>query len=235
MTAGMAQGGVAERLADVRRRIAAAAARVGRLPDEVTLVAVSKTVPAAVVQAAVAAGQRVFGENRVQEALAKAPAAGPDTRWHLVGHLQRNKSRAAAGLFTVVESLDSAELAEALDRHAGELGRRLRVLVQVKLAAEAAKSGVTPEEAPRLIERAANLPYLELAGLMTIPPPPETPDASRPWFARLRELRESWDGHCCPRGTLGQLSMGMSADFEAAVEEGATIVRVGSVLFGPRD
>jgi pyridoxal phosphate enzyme (YggS family) len=176
----------------------------------------------------------VFGENRVQEALGKAPVLGPGVVWHLIGHLQRNKARAAAGLFTVVESLDSAELAEELDRRAGEQGRRLRVLVQLNLAAEASKSGVAPGQAPQLIERALRLPHLELAGLMTIPPPPKTPEGSRPWFRRLRELRELWDGDCCSRGTLRELSMGMSADFEVAIEEGATIVRVGSVLFGPR-
>jgi pyridoxal phosphate enzyme (YggS family) len=214
--------------------MAAAAARAGRLPEEVTLVAVTKTVPAPIVQAAVAAGQRSFGENRVQEALAKAPVVGPGVSWHLIGHLQRNKAKAAAELFAVVETLDSIELAEELDRRAAGLGRRLRVLVQVKLAEESTKSGVEPEAAPALLERAAGLGNLELAGLMTIPPPPRRPGDSRPWFARLRELRQRWDGVCCPRGTLRELSMGMSADFEVAIEEGATIVRVGSLLFGSR-
>lgn len=234
MAAGAAPDEVAGRLADARRRIAAAAARAGRQPEDVTLVAVTKTVPAPLVRAAAAAGQTVFGENRVQEALAKAPIVGPGVSWHLIGHLQRNKAKAAAGLFAVVESLDSVELAEELDRRAGEQGRRLRVLVQVKLSEEATKSGVAPEAAPLLLERAAGLPHLELTGLMTIPPPPRRPEDSRPWFARLRELRERWDGVCCPSGTLRDLSMGMSADFEVAIGEGATIVRIGSVLFGPR-
>jgi pyridoxal phosphate enzyme (YggS family) len=218
----------------VRARIGRAAARSGRLPGEITLVAVSKTVTAELVAAAAAAGQRVFGENRVQEALGKVEACGPGLAWHLIGHLQRNKARVAARLFEVVESVDSPALALELDRHAGEAGRRLRVLVQVKLAEEATKSGVDLRGAPSLVESVARLPNLELAGLMTIPPPPGKPEDSRPWFARLREMRDLWDGTCCPRGTLQELSMGMSADYETAIEEGATIVRVGSVIFGSR-
>ena len=225
---------IAERLAEVRRRIAAAAIRSGRLAGDITLVAVSKTVPARIVAAAVTAGQRVFGESRVQEALGKVEVCGPGLAWHLIGHLQRNKAKVAVQLFDLVESLDSVDLAVDLDRRAAEAGRRLRVLVQVKLAEEATKSGVAPGEAPALIEAAARLPNLELTGLMAIPPPPQTPADSRPWFARLRELRDRWDGACCPRGTLRELSMGMSADYEVAVEEGATIVRVGSTIFGAR-
>jgi pyridoxal phosphate enzyme (YggS family) len=218
----------------VRARIAAAAVRSGRPADAVALVAVSKTVPAAVVQEAVAAGQRLFGENRVQEAAAKAPALGPGIEWHLIGHLQGNKAKAAVGLFSVVESLDSPALAAELDRRAGQAGRRLRVLVQVRLGDEPTKSGAPPADAPALVELAAGLPHLELAGLMTIPPPPAVPEDSRRWFAALRELRERWDGAHCPPGTLRELSMGMSADYEVAVEEGATIVRVGSEIFGER-
>lgn len=227
-------GQVAARLEEVRARIGSSASRAGRSPGEITLVAVSKTVPAAVVAAAAAAGQRVFGENRVQEALGKAEACGPGLVWHLVGHLQSNKTRAAARLFELVESLDSTALARELDRRAGEEGRRLRVLVQVKLGEEATKSGVAERDAPALIETAARLPNLELAGLMAIPPPPVNAEDSRPWFARLRGMRDRWDGECCPRGTLRELSMGMSADYEVAIEEGATIVRVGSVIFGER-
>ena len=226
--------GIAARLAEVRVRIAEAEARAGRSPGGVLLVAVSKTVPPAAVAAAVAAGQRVFGENRVQEAVAKAAACGPGPVWHLIGHLQRNKAKEAARLFDVVESLDSSELAGDLDRRAREAGRRLRVLVQVKLGGEATKSGVVPEAAPALIEAAARLPHLDVAGLMTIPPPSPTPEGSRPWFALLRELRERWDGTCCPRGTLRELSMGMSDDYEVAIDEGATIVRVGTAIFGSR-
>jgi hypothetical protein len=225
---------VAERLAEVRGRIAGAAARAGRRPEEVLLVAVSKTVPAPVVARAFAAGQRVFGENRVQETSGKAAACSPEISWHLIGHLQRNKAKAAARLFDVVESLDSIDAAVDLDRRAAEAGRRLRVLVQVMVAAEATKSGVAPQAAPALIEAAVRLPHLELAGLMTIPPPSGTPEGSRRWFALLRTLRDRWDGVCCPRGTLRELSMGMSADYEVAIGEGATIVRVGSAIFGAR-
>lgn len=225
---------VAEHLAEVRARIGRAAARSGRLPEGITLVAVTKTVPAQLVAAAMAAGQRVFGENRVQEALGKRDVCGPGVAWHLIGHLQGNKAKAAARIFDVVESLDSPGLAVELDRRAGEEGRRLRVLVQVKLAEETTKSGVVHRDAPALIETVGRLPNLDLAGLMTIPPPPGDPEDSRPWFARLRAMRDLWDGTCCPRGTLRELSMGMSADFEVAIEEGATIVRVGSVIFGVR-
>ena len=225
---------IAARLAEVRARIGRAATRSGRLPGEITLVAVSKTVSAQLVAAAVAAGQRVFGENRVQEALGKAAACGPGLAWHLIGHLQSNKAKAAVRFFDVVESLDSPGLAAELDRRAGEQGRRLRVLVQVKLAEEAGKSGVAQREAPALVETVARLPNLELAGLMTIPPPPEKPEDSRVWFERLRGMRDRWDGECCPPGALRELSMGISADYEVAIEEGATIVRIGSVLFGAR-
>lgn len=226
--------GIAARLAEVRARIGAAAVRAGRRPGDVLLVAVSKTVPVAAVAAAVAAGQRVFGESRVQEAAAKSAVCGPGVAWHLIGHLQRNKAKAAAGLFDVVESLDSPELAAELERRAQEAGRRLRVLVQVKLGDEPTKSGVAPAAAPALIETAARLPHLDLAGLMTIPPLSAAPEDSRRWFALLRGLRESWDGTWCPRGTLRELSMGMSGDYEVATEEGATIVRVGSAIFGSR-
>ena len=225
---------VAGRLDEVRARMGAAALRAGRRPEEVLLVAVTKTVPASVVAAALAAGQRVFGENRVQEALAKAAACGPGATWHLIGHLQGNKAKPAARLFDVVESLDSPGLAAELDRRAREAGRRLRVLIQVKVGDEPTKSGVPPGEAPALIEAASRLPGLEVAGLMAIPPPSAAAGDSRRWFALLRALRERWDGACCPRGTLRELSMGMSDDYEVAIEEGATIVRVGSALFGPR-
>lgn len=233
--AGKAEGEIAARLAEVRARIGRAATRAGRLPAEITLVAVSKTVSAHIVASAAAAGQQVFGENRVQEALEKARVSGPGLTWHLIGHLQSNKAKAAARLFDVVESLDSPALARELDRRAGEQGRCLRVLVQVKLAEETGKSGIALQQAPSLVETVARLPHLELVGLMTIPPPFENPEDSRPWFARLRGLRDLWDGRNCPRGTLRELSMGMSADYEVAIEEGATVVRVGSSIFGARN
>jgi len=229
-----AAGGIAARLAAVRANIDSACVRAGRPFGEVTLVAVSKSVPAAFVAAAVAAGQRVFGENRVQEALGKSALCGPGVAWHLIGHLQSNKAKPAAQLFAVVQSVDSTGIARELDRRAGEAGRRLRVLVQVKLAAEATKSGVALQEAPSLITAVERLPNLELAGLMTIPPPSAAPEDSRSWFSRLREMRDAWDGQCCPHGALRELSMGMSDDYEVAIEEGATIVRVGSAIFGDR-
>jgi pyridoxal phosphate enzyme (YggS family) len=234
MTVPVTAGEIAARLAAIRANIDRACARSGRRRGEVTLVAISKTVPAALVMSAVTAGQRVFGENRVQEALEKAAACDPGVEWHLVGHLQSNKAKAAARTFALVESVDSAGIARELDRRAGEAGRRLCVLVQVKLAQEATKSGVALPEAPALIEVVAQLPHLELAGLMTIPPPPALAADSRPWFARLRELRDAWDGQRCPRGALRELSMGMSEDYEVAIEEGATLVRVGSAIFGAR-
>lgn len=236
MAEGRAVDGIGVRLAEVRERIAAAAARAGRRPEEVLLVAVSKTVPAEAVAAALAAGQRVFGENRVQEAVAKASAvgAGAGATWHLIGHLQRNKAKPAARLFDVIETVDTLDLAAELDRRAQEAGRRLPVLVQVHIGDEPSKSGVSPARAPALIEAAAGLPHLQLRGLMAIPPPPAAPGDSRRWFALLRGLRDRWDGEHCPRGTLRELSMGMSEDYEAAVEEGATIVRVGSAIFGAR-
>lgn len=226
---------IADRIAVVRDDIASAAARAGRRPQEVTLVAVTKTVPATQVAAAVAAGQLVFGENRIQEARGKIPMLGAGLTWHLLGHLQRNKARAAVELFDVVESLDSGILARDLDRRAAAAGKRLCVLIQVKEAGEAPKSGVAPPEAPALIAEVMELRHLELAGLMVLPPPPREPEDSRPHFARLHELRDVWDGRYCPRGTLRELSMGMSGDYEIAVEEGATIVRVGNALFGGRE
>jgi hypothetical protein len=225
---------VAQALEDVRSRIAAAAERSGRSPGDVALVAVTKTVSAARVREAIAAGQKLFGENRVQEAKEKIEALGAGTTWHMIGHLQKNKAGVAAGLFHAVESVDSPKLAQALERRAAELSKTLDVFIQVKDAEEEAKSGVRPEDVPRLIETMAGLPHLSLRGLMSIPPWPEKPEDSRPYFARLRGLRDRWDGECCPTGTLGDLSMGMTADYEVAVEEGATLVRVGSAIFGSR-
>lgn len=224
---------IAANLARVREGIAAAAARAGRRAEDVTLVAVSKTFPAAAIRAAWEAGLRHFGENRVQEWEAKQPAlAGLDATWHLVGHLQSNKARRAARLFDAVDSLDSAALAEKLDRAAAEAGRRLRVLLEVRLAPEETKHGAEPDDAPALAEAVVALPQLDLAGLMAIPPYLEAPEQVRPHFARLRELR---DRIAAQLGrALPVLSMGMSHDFAVAIEEGATEVRLGTALFGPR-
>jgi len=225
---------VADARGDVRGRFAAAARRAGRQPGDVTLVAVTKTISAGRIGEAVAAGQRVFGENRVQEAKGKIEALGPGISWHLIGHLQKNKAKTAVEVFDVVEAVDSGDLALLLDRRAGERGKRLPVLLQVMVSPEETKSGLDPAGLPALIEKVLSLPNLDLRGLMAIPPWPERPEDSRPHFARLRDIRDRWDGKCCPEGTLRELSMGMTADFEIAVEEGATLVRVGSAIFGAR-
>ncbi len=226
---------IADRVAAVRERIARAAERASRPPGDVTLVGVSKTFPAEFVRAAFAAGVRHFGENRVQEASAKIDALADlrprGLRWHLIGHLQSNKGRKAASLFDVVQSVDSVALAERLARAATESGRALRVLVQVDLAGETTKSGLPEAELTEALRRMGGLDGLQVTGLMALPPY-LGPEEVRPYFRRLRVLRdeavreELLDGN--------DLSMGMSHDFEAAVEEGATIVRVGTAIFGER-
>ena len=223
---------LSRRLREVQDRIAAACARGGRDPSTVRLVAVSKTIPAGTVREAAAAGQTIFGENRVQEALAKMPEVGAPVRWHLVGHLQRNKARQAVGAFELIHSVDDAELAAELDRRAAAAGIVQAVLVQANLAEEATKSGVDGAGLIPLLEAVASRPSLDLRGLMTVPPPVSDPEESRPWFARLRELREL--GSSRIGRPLPELSMGMSDDFEVAVEEGATLVRVGRAIFGDR-
>ncbi len=227
---------LAEHLHEVRARIERAARAAGRAPDEVRLVAVSKTVSAARIAEAARAGQRAFGENRVQEAQSKLPeiarAHESPLEWHLVGRLQRNKARAAVELFDVIHGVDRVELVEALARAALALGRRPRVLLQVNLDDEPQKGGAPPEELPALVAATDALPSLELVGLMAIPRPNDDSAAMRPAFARLRALRDALAaGRARP---LPELSMGMSADFEAAIAEGATLVRVGTAIFGGR-
>jgi len=224
---------VAERLERIRERIAAAAARAGRDAAAVTLVGATKGVDPGRIREAVAAGLVDFGENWVQEALRKIAALGPGPRWHFIGRLQRNKVRHVAGAFEVVHSIDRLQVAEALDRAAARVGRRLRVLVEVNIAAEATKSGVAPEAADALVGALGTLRHLEVAGLMTIGPIVASPEAMRPYFRRLREMRDRLRAGPGGPGFV-ELSMGMSADFEVAVEEGATIVRVGRAVFGER-
>lgn len=211
-------------LEEVEQRILAACARSGRRREEITLLAVTKTFPPEVVLEAHALGLREFGENYVQEFERKAPAvrALEGARFHLIGHLQSNKSRRAGELFDVIQTVDSPKLARRLDA----LGRPLEVMIEVKLSPEETKSGCAPEDLPALIDEIRACPNLRLTGLMTMPPWSDDPEASRPWFRRLRALAEQ-------HGLRG-LSMGMSHDLEAAIEEGATIVRVGTALFGPR-
>jgi PLP dependent protein len=225
---------IAERLTGVRARIERAARSAGRDPSSVTLVAVSKTFPLSAVRAAYAAGQRVFGENRVQEALEKIDGS-PDLaiQWHLLGHLQSNKARKVA-VFATIQSVDSVDLLRKIDAAAFEAGRAPELLVQVDLAGETTKFGVAPIDVPRLFDAGAACRAAQLVGLMTLPPAPETPEDARPWFRRLRELRDGWAASGVPASMLRELSMGMSGDFEVAVEEGATLVRVGTAIFGER-
>jgi PLP dependent protein len=226
---------IAVRLTEVRSRIATAARSVGRAPSSIQLIAVSKTCPLDAIRDAYAAGQRDFGENRVQEALEKiGRATEPEIRWHLLGHLQTNKARKVAGVFTSVQSIDSIELLHKLDRAALEIGTTQDVLIQVAVAHETTKFGMPPADVPRLFEAGARLDAARVVGLMTIPPPAQTPEDARPWFRRLRELRDAWQASGVPATMLCELSMGMSGDFEVAIQEGATIVRVGTAIFGTR-
>jgi len=228
---------IADRLTSVRRAIAAAAGAAGRDPASVRLIAVSKTFPLESVHDAYAAGQRDFGENKVQEGLQKIAASVdlPGIRWHLLGHLQTNKARKAAQSFACIQGLDSPELLERIDSAAAEAGTAPELLIQVDLAREATKYGVPPAEVPRLLELAARCRAARVVGLMTLPPAPDTPEDARPWFRQLRELRDGWLADGVPAPMLRELSMGMSGDFEVAVQEGATIVRVGTAIFGHRE
>ena len=216
--------------------MAAAAERAGRAAGDVTLVAVSKTFGEDHVRAAFAAGQRDFGENKVQEGLQKiaATADTPGVRWHLIGHLQSNKARKAAGSFACVHSLDSIDLLRRLDAGAAEQGTRPEVLVQVDLAGESSKFGADADAVEGLVREAVGARALRMKGLMLIPPWSEDPEVTRPWFVRLRGLRDRLLTKDVPAAALADLSMGMSHDFEAAIEEGATIVRVGTAIFGAR-
>ena len=236
--AGPEASDIRARAAAVLARVERAARRAGRDPSEVRLVAVSKTHPAALVrEAAASAGLRDFGENRVQEAEGKIGELKdvPDIRWHLIGHLQPNKARKAARLFDLIHSVESAALAERLERICGEEGReRLDVLVQVDLAGEESKSGATAEELPALFEVFGRSSRVRCRGLMTLPPFFEEVERVRPYFRRLRELRDEWSARGAFGEEGGELSMGMSHDYEAAVEEGATLVRVGTAVFGER-
>ena len=225
---------ISERLARVHERIARAAQRVGRSAEDVTLIAVSKTFDSATVQQAVDAGARDLGENRVQEAVPKTAAVKGDVRWHLIGHLQSNKARQAVEAFEVIHTIDSAKLAERLDRVAGEIGRRPKVLVQVDLAREPTKSGADETELPPIVEALDSARHLEFRGLMVLPPFFNSPEETRPYFYRLREILEGLNRRRAPERKLTELSMGMSHDFEVAIEEGATMVRVGTAIFGGR-
>ena len=229
---------IAENVTRVRERIVAAAKRVGRDPDSVTLMAVSKTVEPARIFEAYAAGVRVFGENRVQEFQEKftALAALKDARWHLIGHLQTNKARKSVEAFHAVDSLDSLRLAQKLEEAAVQLNKTLPVLIEINVGGESSKSGV-PLDSPELedlLRGAARLERMEIRGLMAVPPLTENPDAARPYFRLLRDLRDSIAARRLPRIGMDTLSIGMSHDFEVAIEEGSTCVRVGTAIFGER-
>jgi pyridoxal phosphate enzyme (YggS family) len=230
------QAQLAARLAGVRAQIEAVAQRSGRGPDEVTLVAISKTHPASAVTRLIELGAVDIGENRVQEAEGKIAEVGRNkARWHLVGHLQANKARRAVNLFDVVHSLDSVDLAQRLDRLCvGEGRESLSVLIQVDLGHEETKSGIDESELTHLVESLGPLSRLKLIGLMTLPPFFENPEHSRPFFRRLRELRDELVVAGAFENGIGELSMGMTQDFTVAIEEGATMVRVGTAIFGER-
>jgi len=223
------------RLDGVRERIARAAGRAGRDPAGIRLVAVSKTFSANHVRAAAEAGQLHFGENKVQEALGKMRATSDlALSWHLVGHLQSNKARKAAAHFATIHSVDDSALVARLEEAATAAGRRLEVLVQVDLAGEPTKRGVLPERLAAVLKAIHGSSSIRLTGLMLLPPAAADPEASRPYFAALRRLRDDLVARGQEASTLTELSMGMSHDFEVAIEEGATMVRVGTAIFGPR-
>ena|ERR1700719_1212847 len=223
---------IAENLESVREQIALAAAKVGRAADEIELISISKTHDAGKVREAVEAGQTLFGESRVQEARAKIPELPSNLRWHFVGHLQKNKIRHALPLFEMIHSVDSLGLAEDINRIAEEGGMHPRVLLEVNVAGEGSKFGFQPNKLREELENLLALPRLSILGLMTIPPVAEEAERSRKFFVQLRELRDSLQTEF--HVDLAQLSMGMTQDFPVAVEEGATLVRVGTAIFGER-
>jgi pyridoxal phosphate enzyme (YggS family) len=229
---------VAENIARMQERIAAAARRVGTQPDEIVLMAVSKTVPVEKIRQAYQSGLRRFGESRVQEMSNKAAALHDlqDAEWHMIGHLQSNKAQKAAELFGAIESLDSLRLAEKLNAASEQIGKMLAVAIEINLGGEAAKSGLAPDspELQAILLAAKRLPYLEFRGLMTVPPFTEDPEGARPYFRKLRELRHKIAHSCWPRISMDVLSMGMSHDFEVAIEEGSNCVRLGAAIFGER-
>lgn len=224
---------IARNLEEIRRRLVAAAERAGRDPGEVRLVAVTKTVDLGRLKEAVAAGQTHFGENYLQEAKAKIATLGPGLTWHFIGHLQSNKAKAAVEFFHLIHSVDRLRLAQALEAAAARLQKVQDILIQVNLAGEATKSGAAPGEVADLLKEIKKMPHLRVLGLMTLPPWLPDPEAVRPYFRALRELRDRLQEDGVAK-ELPELSMGMTGDFEVAVEEGATLVRLGTAIFGER-
>ncbi|MGA2965238.1 MAG: YggS family pyridoxal phosphate-dependent enzyme [Terriglobales bacterium] len=238
---------IAENIARVRERMAASARRAGRNADEITLMGVSKTLPVERIREAYAAGLRVFGENRVQEFAGKAAALRDlgDAEWHLIGHLQSNKAAKASELFDAVDSVDSVRMAEKLNACAESAGKTLSVLIEINVGGETAKSGVAPgsnededkheDELERILQGAPRWRNLRIRGLMTVPPYTGNPEDSRTYFRQLRQIRDRIAARALPQIGMAVLSMGMSHDFEVAIEEGATCVRVGTAIFGERE
>jgi PLP dependent protein len=229
---------IAENIAHIRERITSAALRAQRKPEEIVLMAVSKTVPPERIREAYDAGLRLFGENRVQEFAGKTDALRDlrEAQWHLIGHLQTNKAARAVELFSSIDSLDSLRLAEKLNASAQQLGNKLGALIEVNVGGEVGKSGLSPEspELEDLFRAAPHLQHLEIRGLMTIPPFTDDPQQARPYFRKLRDLRDRIAAWRLPNLRMDVLSMGMSHDFEVAIEEGSTCVRVGTAIFGRR-
>ena len=225
---------VAGNLKQIEERIRTAAQRVGRNPDSVRLVAVSKTQPAEAVKAALEAGQQLFGENYVQEFLEKAQQLPASVEWHFIGSLQSNKVKYLAGLTTLIHSVDRLSLAREIDRQWEKIGKPCDILLQVNISGEETKSGTTSEDLLQLAREASLLPHLRVRGLMTMPPFFDEPERVRPYFRELKRLAEVLASEQIPGITMEELSMGMSGDFEVAIEEGATLVRVGSAIFGER-
>ena len=232
---------IARNIRDVRRRIEAAAQRAGRPPSTIRLIAVSKTFSPDHVRAALDAGQLDFGENKVQEGLAKAGALAGESgakaqavRWHLIGHLQSNKAKKTAGVFSAIHSVDSVDLVRRIDEGAEAAGTAPEILIQADLAGEATKFGANPSEIPAIVQSALQCRAATLRGLMVVPPWSDNSEDVRPWFRQLRALRDRLVEDGVPAASMAELSMGMSHDFEAAIEEGSTIVRVGTAIFGTR-
>jgi pyridoxal phosphate enzyme (YggS family) len=230
---------IAENIVAVRERINAAARSAGRNSDEITLIAISKTFPAESIREAYASGLRIFGESRVQEFAGKAEALNDlqNVEWHMIGHLQTNKAAKAVQLFHTVDSVDSLHLAEKLNSAAQAAGKNLPALVEINVGGEAAKTGIAPDsqELENILQTASRLTHLEIRGLMTVPPFTENPEGARPIFQRLRQLRDQIAARNLPSVSMKVLSMGMSHDFEVAIEEGSTCVRVGTAIFGERN
>lgn len=227
--------GIKENLESVWDRIRKACERAGRRPEEVSLVAVTKNVPVHLIEEAIEAGVEDIGENRFQEAREKFARIGKRVRWHMVGHLQTNKVKGALQIFDIIHSLDRIKLAEEIERRASAEGRIVRCLVQVNLSGEPTKFGIGEEDLIPFLLEISRMEHIRVEGLMTIAPLMENPEDTRPFFRRLRELREMVEKERMDRVEMRHLSMGMSADFEVAVEEGATMVRIGTAIFGPRN